>query len=84
MLPFVCRNRRRLLRAGDKKKRLKRKTKPSYRQIWFSAAGILAVLLGLGGIVYLATRPPSAKGLFQQRWTCPAITSFSWLESPRP
>jgi predicted Ser/Thr protein kinase len=46
--------------------RRKQRTKPLYERATFQAAGILILLLFVGGAVYLAFRPPSAEKLFAQ------------------
>lgn len=56
----------RQLRVGSKKKKLRIRSKPFYEQKWFTAASISLVIVGLVGLTWWLTRPPSAEKLFQQ------------------
>ena len=56
----------RTLRTGRGKAKRKRKTTAFYGQVWFQAAGIVAILGLLGGVIWFVTRPPSAETLYAQ------------------
>src|SRR5262249_14750610 len=47
------------------KRKLKRKTTPIYQRAWFVAIGVVALLAGMGGLLWLALQPPSADSLHQ-------------------
>jgi serine/threonine-protein kinase len=54
----------RTLRVAVGKKKLRKKTLPLFERKWVQAVGLSAALLGLVGLVYGLTRPPSADQLF--------------------
>jgi serine/threonine-protein kinase len=54
----------RAIRAGSRKKKLRKKRRPIYNRAWFVAVACLALLGGLGWAVYeLGFAPPSAESL---------------------
>jgi tRNA A-37 threonylcarbamoyl transferase component Bud32 len=56
----------RTILSGMKGGRRKKATKPFYERAWFQALGLLGLLAGVGTILYIAFRPPSAEILFQR------------------
>jgi serine/threonine-protein kinase len=56
----------RLIKAAAHKKRLKPRSHPVYQRVWFQAAAVAALLLGIGVLVYWATRPPAPERLFER------------------
>lgn len=57
----------RAIRAGSRKKKLRKKRRPVYRRGWFVMIACLAVLLGMGYVVWeFALSPPSAETLLAQ------------------
>ncbi len=54
----------RTLLDGLHKVRRKRPVQPFYEKAWFQAVAISALLLAMGGVVYLAFKPASAEQLF--------------------
>jgi hypothetical protein len=56
----------RTLRQAVTGKKLKRKRKPLYGQIWMQAAGLVALIVAAVGLIWWALQPPSADLLFQQ------------------
>jgi predicted Ser/Thr protein kinase len=56
----------RTLRTGKSRAKRKRKTTPFYGQVWFQAAGILAILGFLAGVLWFVTRPASPETLYTQ------------------
>jgi eukaryotic-like serine/threonine-protein kinase len=54
----------RAIRAGSRKKKLRKKRKPFYTKGWFVGAACLALLIGMGSIVWkFGMAPPSAESL---------------------
>jgi len=57
----------RAIRAGAKKKKLRRRRRPIYTRGWFVLLACLALLGGLGSVIYFgAIAPPSAESLLQK------------------
>jgi eukaryotic-like serine/threonine-protein kinase len=56
----------RSLRTGKSKTKRKRKTAPFYTKVWFHAAGVLAILGFLAGVLWLVTRPARPEKLYAQ------------------
>jgi eukaryotic-like serine/threonine-protein kinase len=54
----------RTLRSAVAKKKLRRKTVPFVERKWVHAVLLSSALVGLGGIVYAFTRPPSVEKLY--------------------
>src|SRR5262249_51373262 len=50
---------------GSKRGR-KKKGKPFYQQVWFQAVGIVLLLAVIIGVIWVATRPPSAETLYNR------------------
>jgi hypothetical protein len=53
----------RFIRAGSKKKKLRKKRIPFFRRGWFVALACLAVVGGIGYVIKLGLEPPSAESL---------------------
>lgn len=56
----------RTLLDGSQKKRRRRKKKRSYEQTWVKAFGLMALLAGIGFMLYEALKPPSPGQLFRE------------------
>jgi serine/threonine-protein kinase len=56
----------RTILSGMKGGKRKKATKAFFEQAWFQALGLLGLLAGVVGILYVAFRPPSAEVLFQR------------------
>ncbi len=56
----------RAIRAGAKKKKLRKKGTPFFRQVWFQAIAILLFLSGMSYLVYAMTRPDSPEVLLER------------------
>src|SRR5262245_17870329 len=57
----------RALRGGKARKKPKKKTGPPfYTRVWFIAPAVLLVLAFMGGLLYLATRPPSLDSIYAE------------------
>lgn len=54
------------IRAGTKKKKVKKQTIPFYRQGWFVMIGAIALLAAMGGTLWLLTRPDSPDEMMRQ------------------
>ena len=61
---------------GKKGKRKKRKEKAWYGRVWFQAAGILAVLALIAGVLFVVLQPPDPHALYVQ--------AKKLMESPNP
>jgi serine/threonine-protein kinase len=53
-------------RALTGKPKKKRKKTPWFRTVWFQIAGLIALLAGMGLVLWLIFRPPSAESLYKQ------------------
>lgn len=56
----------RSLKDPGRKTSLKRRRKPFFQQLWFQAVSIPALILGLGLLLFWATRPESADKLYSK------------------
>ena len=57
----------RAIKAGARKKKLRKKRRPFYTRGWFVLLACLAVVGGIGGVIYYgAIAPPSAESLLQK------------------
>jgi hypothetical protein len=56
----------RTLAQGIGKGKRKRKSKPFYQRVWFQALGLVLALLFVGGLIFLALRPPDPDLLYEQ------------------
>jgi serine/threonine-protein kinase len=56
----------RTLAQGIGKSKRKRKSKPFYKSVWFQALGLVLALLFVGGLIFLAVRPPDPDLLYEQ------------------
>ena len=57
----------RAIRAGSRKKKLRKKRRPVYRRGWFVVVACLAVLFGMGYVIWeFGLSPPSAETLLAQ------------------
>jgi serine/threonine-protein kinase len=56
----------RAIRAGSRKKKLRKKRKPIYKRGWFVVLACLLLLGGIGAIFYVGLSPPSAESLLQK------------------
>jgi serine/threonine-protein kinase len=54
----------RAIKAGAKRKRLRKKHVPFYRRGWFTLLAAIAFLGLIGGAIYLATRPDDPQALY--------------------
>ena len=61
---------------GKKGKRKKRKEKAWYSRVWFQAAGILAVLALIAGVLFVVLQPPDPHSLY--------VHAKKLMESPKP
>jgi hypothetical protein len=75
----------RTLHAAVKKTKIRRRVRPIQERRWFQAAvlvGVLAVIAGVVGVFWYATRPPSAESLFQKAQTLMAFNDVdSWKKA---
>ena len=65
----------RILRAAASKRKLKRRTRPFYERGWFLAAGISALLAGVGLTVWQVIKPATADQLFLRAQSLMASTN---------
>lgn len=66
----------RTLRAAVEKRKIKKKTKPLYATVLFQIISISALCAAVGGIVYIATRPPAPEELFARAQKLMAKSDF--------
>jgi serine/threonine-protein kinase len=77
-------NAARSLRESVRRRRRRQRTsKPFYEKGWFQAIGIIAVLVAIVAMIYVAFRPPRAETLFQQAQKLMASENFTDKEVAR-